>query len=139
MRRNEKGFTFIEIMVVIILIGLLATVMVPKIFRGMGGAKQSIARTKMTNIEAAIAQFHQDCGRLPYDSEGLEALLMPPDDVSDRWSGPYLKRSQLLDPWDRPYIYIEQGMQNIGSFDLISFGADGTEGGEGENTDIYND
>ncbi len=139
MRNKRKAFTFIEIMVVIILIGLLATIIAPKIFKGMGGAKQSIAKSKMAIIEGAIAEFHRDCGRLPSDSEGLEALLSAPEDVADKWNGPYIKKSQLLDPWNNPYIYVEQGTENVGSFDLISLGADGAAGGEGENADIYND
>ena len=139
MRRNEKGFTFIEIMVVIILIGLLATLVAPKIFKGMGKAKQNIARSKMAIIESAISQFHMDCGRIPYDTEGLEALLVAPEDVADKWNGPYVKKSELLDPWGNPYIYVEQGEHNVGSFDLVSLGADGQPGGDGDNADIYND
>jgi general secretion pathway protein G len=139
MRRNEKGFTFIEIMVVIILIGLLATLVAPKIFKGMGKAKHDIARSKMAIIESAISQFHMDCGRIPYDTEGLEALVVAPEDVAEKWNGPYLKKSEMLDPWGNPYIYVEQGEQNVGSFDIVSLGADGQPGGEGENADIYND
>ena len=139
MRRNEKGFTFIEIMVVIILIGLLATLVAPKIFKGMGKAKQNIARSKMAIIESAISQFHMDCGRIPYDTEGLEALLVAPEDVADKWNGPYVKKSELLDPWGNPYIYVEHGEHNVGSFDLVSLGADGQPGGDGDNADIYND
>jgi general secretion pathway protein G len=139
MRRNRTGFTFIEIMVVIILIGLLATLVAPKIFKGMGKAKASIARSKMAVVETALAQFHQDCGRLPTDAEQLDALLQAPEDVADKWNGPYIKKSELLDPWDNPYIYVEQGEHNVGSFDIVSLGADGQAGGDGENADIYND
>jgi general secretion pathway protein G len=65
--------------------------------------------------------------------------VIAPQDVEEKWNGPYLKRSEMLDPWERLYEYIEQGMINVGSYDLISLGADGVEGGEGENADIYND
>jgi general secretion pathway protein G len=139
MRRTRTAFTFIEIMVVIILIGLLATLVAPKIFKGMGKAKASIAKSKMAVIEGAIAQFHQDCGRLPTDAEQLDALLTPPEDVADKWGGPYLKKSELLDPWDNPYIYVEQGEHNVGSYDIVSLGADGQPGGEGDSADLYND
>jgi general secretion pathway protein G len=139
MRQFKKGFTFIEIMVVIILIGLLATLVAPKIFKGMGQAKVKIARSKMAVIENALSQFHLDCGRLPYDAEGLEALLVAPEDVTGKWNGPYLKKSEMLDPWDSPYIYVETGEHNVGSFDLVSMGADSAAGGEGDNADIYND
>jgi general secretion pathway protein G len=139
MNRERKGFTFIEIMVVIVLVGLLATLVAPRIFKGMGKAKASIARSKMAIIETALSEFHNDCGRLPTDAEGLEALLTPPQDLEGKWNGPYLKKSDLLDPWDNPYGYMEQGEHNVGSFDLISLGADGQPGGDGDNADIYND
>ena len=95
---------------------------------------------RMTGIQR-MAQFQYHCGRVPNDSEGLEALLEAPGDLEEKWNGPYLKKSDLLDPWENPYIYVEEGMYNPGSFDLISLGADGVEGGEEEteNEDIYND
>jgi general secretion pathway protein G len=105
----------------------------------MGEQKHKVARTKMANIESAILQFQLDCGRFPDDSLGLEELRTLPADLEEKWKGPYLKASQLLDPWDNPYIYIEEGEINPGSFDLISYGADGAEGGEGEDEDIYNE
>ena len=138
MKRRQRGFTIIE---------LLAVAMITRCwrylwfraFRGLGKAKHDIAKGKMAIIEQALAQFQYDCGRLPTASEGLEALVAAPRDVEEKWNGPYLKRSELLDPWNRPYEFIEQGMINVGSFDLISLGADGLEGGEGENADIVND
>ncbi len=139
MRRQRKGFTIIELLAVAMIIALLAVFVVPRAFRGLGKAKQDIAKGKMAIIEQALGRFQYDCGRLPTDSEGLEALISPPQDVEDQWQGPYLKRSELLDPWDNPYEYIEQGTINVGSYDLISFGADGIEGGDSENADILND
>ncbi|MEJ5260586.1 MAG: type II secretion system major pseudopilin GspG [Anaerohalosphaeraceae bacterium] len=139
MKRKRKAFTIIELLAVAMIIALLAVFVVPRAFRGLGKAKQDIARGKMAIIEQAIAQFQYDCGRLPTGSEGLEALLRAPRDVEDKWAGPYLKQSEILDPWGRPYLYIEPGTINVGSYDLISLGADGLEGGEGENADIIND
>lgn len=137
-RRRNKGFTIIELLAVAMIIALLAVFVVPRAFRGLGKAKHDIAKGKMAIIEQALGRFQYDCGRLPTDSEGLEALITPPQDVEEKWQGPYLKRSEMLDPWDRPYEYIEQGTINVGSYDLISLGADGIEGGEGENEDILN-
>jgi len=138
--RKRKAFTLVELLVVVVIISMLATILAPRMFKGLGKAKTDIARANMTNIENALAQFQFDCGRLPDESEGgLEALLIAPPDLEEKWNGAYLKRSQLMDPWDRMYIYISEGEYNPGSFDLVSFGADGQEGGEGENADIIND
>lgn len=138
MRRKRKGFTIVELIVVAVIIAMLAAFMVPKIGKRFGKAKHSIAKAKMGLIESALVTFQVDCGRFPYDDEGLEALLAPPSDLEEKWDGKYLKDSEILDPWENPYIYIEEGEINIGSYDLISLGADGEEGGEGENEDIFN-
>lgn len=138
-RRKKKAFTLVEVLVVIVLLALIASVYVPKMFSGMGKQKSIMAKAKMANIESAIITFYLDCERYPDESVGLEELITPPADLEEKWKGPYLKQSQLLDPWENPYIYIEQGEINPGSFDLISHGADKVEGGEGDDADIYND
>jgi len=139
MSEKRKAFTVAELLVVIVIISLLAVFVVPRMFKGLGKAKSKIARSKMAIIENAIVTFYGDCERLPSQDAGLQELLTAPADLEDKWNGPYLKRSALLDPWDNPYIYEEEGTVNVGSFDLISYGADGEEGGEGENEDIYNE
>jgi general secretion pathway protein G len=139
-RRRRKGFTLVELLVVVGIISLLATMLVPRFFKGLGQTKAKIARAKMTRVEQALNQFQLDCGRLPSDADGgLEALIVQPPDLEGKWNGPYCKRSELTDPWDNPYHYVQEGQQNVGSFDLVSFGADGQEGGEGDNADIVND
>jgi general secretion pathway protein G len=139
-KRRRKGFTLIELLVVILIISMLAGFVAPNILKRLGKAKADLARPRMAVIEGALQRFQLDCGRLPDESEGgLEALLVAPPDLEEKWSGPYLKRSQLLDPWDRPYRYFSEGEYNPGSFDLVSLGADGQEGGEGENADVVND
>ncbi|MEN6307133.1 MAG: type II secretion system major pseudopilin GspG [Anaerohalosphaeraceae bacterium] len=139
MRKSRKGFTIIELLAVATIIALLAVFVVPRAFKGLGKAKHDIAKGKIAIIEGAIAHFQLACGRLPADSEGLEALLIAPSDVQDRWDGPYLKKSDLLDPWDRLYYYMQQGTVNPSSYDIFSYGADGQEGGDGDNADIYNE
>jgi general secretion pathway protein G len=138
-RRSRTGFTLIELLVVIMIITLLGVFVAPPILKRVGKAKRDLAKPRMTIIESALQRYQLDCGRLPDDSEGLDALLVAPADLEGKWDGPYLKASQLLDPWGNRYVYMSQGQYNPGSFDLISYGADGQEGGEGDNADIVND
>lgn len=139
-RRSKKGFTLIELLVVILIISMLAGFVAPNVLKRLGKAKTDLARPRMTVIENAIKSFEFDCGRLPDESSGgLEELLTAPADLEEKWNGPYLKKSQLQDPWGNEYVYLSEGVVNVGSFDLISLGADGQEGGEGENADITND
>src|SRR4030042_2270419 len=136
---ERKAFTLVELLLVIFIISILAAFVAPRMFKGLGKAKADIALAKMAIIEDALARFYIDCGRYPDDSEGLEVLLVPPSDAEDKWNGPYLKRSELLDPWNNPYIYAAEGQYNPGSFDLISLGADGMDGGGGGTGDIANE
>jgi general secretion pathway protein G len=138
-KRKEKAFTLVELLVVVLIISLIATVISRRVIMGLGKAKRDIAKAKMATIESAIGVFYLECGRYPDESQGLSELLEMPADLEEKWRGPYLKQSDLLDPWDEPYIYIEEGVINPGSFDLISYAADGMEGGEGDDEDIYND
>ena len=138
-KQKRKAFTLIELLVVIIIIAMLAGFVAPKLMQRVGKAKKDLARPKMAIIESALERFGLDCGQYPDDSDGLDALLVAPAGLEEKWTGPYLKPSQLLDPWDNPYIYVSEGQINPGSYDLISLGADGTEGGEGDAEDIFND
>ena len=138
-KQKRKGFTLVELLVVIIILSLLAGFVAPKMLSRVGKAKKDLARPKMTVVEGALERFGLDCGQYPDDSMGLDALLSPPSGLEEKWGGPYLKASQLLDPWGNPYIYVAEGEINPGSFDLVSLGADGVEGGEGENEDIFNE
>ena len=136
MKKNKHGFTIVELLVVILIISMLAVFVAPRMFSSLGKAKADIARAKMANIESAIGLFYIHCGLYP---TGLEELIEAPDEFEEKWKGPYLKRSELLDPWENPYIYEEEGTVNPGSFDLISLGADGQLDGEGDNADIVNE
>ena len=135
-KQKRKAFTLIELLVVIIILSMLAAFTAPKLFKYVGKSKRDLAKPKLVLVEGAIERFALDCGQYP---EGLEALLVAPSGLEEKWTGAYLKASQLLDPWDNPIIYVAEGEINPGSFDLISLGADGTEGGEGDNEDIFNE
>jgi len=140
--RKRKAFTIVELLVVVLIISMLAAFVAPKLFTGIGRTKAQLSKAKMATIENAIGRFYMDCDRYPDDAEGLEVLLspVPPEGVEEgNWGGPYLKASDLEDLWKRPYIYVAEGEINPGSFDLISLGQDGMDGGEGDNADIYND
>ena len=135
-KQKRKAFTLIELLVVIVIISLLAGLVAPRMFKSVIKAKVDLAKPKMTIIESAIERYSLDCGGYP---DSLEDLLTAPAGLEDKWNGPYLKASHLYDPWENPYIYVPDGVANPGSYDLISLGADGVEGGEGDNQDIYND
>lgn len=138
--RRQKGFTLIELLTVVLIIGMLAAFVVPRMFKGLGKAKHDIAKSKMAILEQGLARFMYDCGRFPTDSEGLESLVMMPDELDGKWNGRYCKQSDLLDPWSNQYLYYE-GSGELGDkeYELVSLGADGVEGGEGDNEDITND
>jgi general secretion pathway protein G len=139
-RRNQKrrAFTLVELMVVIVVIAMVMALVGTNVMKRFSRAKAELAKPKIALVEQAINQFAVDVGRLPDDSEGLDVLVDNPGEL-EGWNGRYLKPSQLLDPWGRPLIYVAEGQVNPGSFDLISLGADGQEGGEGDNADVYND
>ncbi|PIV24581.1 MAG: type II secretion system protein GspG [Deltaproteobacteria bacterium CG03_land_8_20_14_0_80_45_14] len=132
-RPGERGFTLIEIMIVVIIIGLLAALVAPKLFGKLTMAKQKSAKAQIELFGAALDAFRLDTGRYPATEEGLKALREKPSGA-ENWDGPYLPKEIPLDPWGKPYVYKSPGEH--GEYDLISFGLDGVEGGEGENQDI---
>ena len=141
MERKRKGFTIIELLVVVLIITMLVVFVAPRMFKGLGKTKRDIARSKMAIIESALGNFYLDCGRYPTTDEGLEVLIEVPAELEEKWNGPYLKQSHLEDPWKNLYIYEEEGTINVGSFDIISYGSDGEPGGEegSEDEDIFNE
>lgn len=131
--RRETGFTLIEILVVVIIIGLLAALVGPRLFGKVSVAKQKAAKAQIELFGTALDALRLDVGKYPTTEEGLKALREKPSGM-DGWKGPYLPKEIPLDPWGKPYVYKCPGEH--GDYDLISLGLDGAEGGEGENQDI---
>jgi general secretion pathway protein G len=130
----QRGITLIELMVVMIILGLLAALVAPKMFSNVGKAKLSAARAQIELFGTALDSFRLDVGRYPTSSEGLEALLTQVSGV-DEWNGPYLKKIEIpKDPWGIQYHYESPGSHS--DYDLYSYGADNAQGGDGENKDI---
>jgi general secretion pathway protein G len=130
---GERGFTFFEILVVVTIIGLLAALVGPRLWGKISGAKQSAAKAQIELFGTALDAFRLDLGRYPTTEEGLKALREKPSGA-DNWQGPYLPKEIPVDPWKKTYAYRSPGEH--GDYDIISYGADGVEGGDGENMDV---
>jgi general secretion pathway protein G len=129
---DRKGFTLVELIVVMVILGMLAALVFPKLIPKVGKGKQSAAKTQIELLGQALDQFRLDTGRYPTTSEGLDALLNDPG--ANNWDGPYLKKAVPNDPWGKPYHYESPGSHS--DYDIVAFGADGSPGGEGEAADI---
>jgi general secretion pathway protein G len=134
-RAGSTGFTLVELLVVLAILTLLAGIVGPRVLGQLGGAKSKTAAVQIADIDKALELFKLDVGRFPTTEEGLEALTTRPPTVSLGWAGPYLKGAVPLDPWGRPYRY---QLAPNGAVEILSLGADGVPGGEGENADIRN-
>ena len=138
-QRRTRGFTLIELMVVIAILGILAGLVLPRFMGRTEEAKKTKARLQIENLESALKLYKLDTGAYPSTDQGLEALVQKPAAglVPKNWrEGGYLEKSKVPeDPWGRPYVYLSPGVKNK-DFDLKSLGADGEDGGEGESADI---
>jgi len=135
---SRPGFTLIEILVVIVVISLLAALVAPNVFRHVGTAKDAAAKSQIEMLGAALDAYRLDNGRYPTTEQGLEALWTEPtlEPRATNWRGPYTRKAIPLDPWNNPYVYVSPGQLNRMGYDLMSYGADGVVGGEGEDADI---
>jgi general secretion pathway protein G len=138
MRRVHRGFTLIEMLVTIAIIAILAALVAPSVFRNVGDAKVTAARSQIETLALALDAYRLDNDAYPETAQGLAALRTVPVNgaVPRNWRGPYLRRTVPLDPWARPYEYRSPGTANPQSYDLYTLGRDGKAGGEGEDADI---
>ncbi|HSQ04218.1 MAG TPA: type II secretion system major pseudopilin GspG [Burkholderiales bacterium] len=130
-----SGFTLLELLVVMVIIGLLAGYVGPRYFSQVGKSEMKVARAQLDALEKALDQYRLDTGRYPSSEQGLTALMQRPSN-EPRWAGPYLKKQVPPDPWGRAYVYRAPGEH--GEFDLYSYGKDGQPGGNAEAADITN-
>ncbi len=134
LNNKNAGFTLLELLVVMVIIGLLAGYVGPKCFNKLGESQVKAAQSQMSAFSKALDVYRLDNGAYPDQQSGLAALIEAPQADSAKWKGPYLKKTIPNDPWDNPYIYRVPGEQS--EYDLISYGADGRAGGTGDNADI---
>ncbi len=133
--RLRRGFTLLELLVVMVIIGLLAAYVGPKYFSQVGKSEVKTTRAQIVGFEKALQQYRLDVGTLPSTEQGLQALLAKPSNVN-KWDGPYLEKALPADPWGNAYLYVAPGEH--GEFDISSTGRDGRPGGDGLDADITN-
>lgn len=133
--RHARGFTLLELLVVMVIIGLLAAYVGPKYFSQIGKSEVKTVKAQIVGFEKALQQYRLDTGRFPSTEQGLTALQARPANVA-KWDGPYLEKALPMDPWGRAYVYVSPGEH--GDFDISSTGRDGRPGGDGVDADITN-
>ena len=134
-RKRQSGFTLMELLVVLAILGLLMALVGPNVMRQLGGAKTKTAGIQIKDLEQALEMYKLDVGRYPSSQEGLESLVRKPSNATG-WNGPYLKSDVPMDPWNREYHYKYPGER--AEVDIYTYGANGSPGGDGEDTDVGN-
>ena len=131
---EEAGFTLLELLVVMVIIGLLAAYVGPRYFAQIGRSERTTAKSQIEGFAHALDAYRLDVGHYPATEQGLNALFTRPAD-EPKWNGPYLQKNPPADPWGHPYAYRSPGQGGV-DFDLLSYGKDGQPGGDGENADL---
>jgi general secretion pathway protein G len=133
-----EGFTLLELLVVVMILGILVGLVGPKYFSHVGKSEIQVARAQIDSLEKALEAYRLDMGSLPSSTDGLESLVAKPSSTNSKnWRGPYLRRAIPLDPWGNAYIYRSPGAKF--EFEIISLGKDGKSGGDGDNADLSSD
>jgi general secretion pathway protein G len=134
--KAEQGFTLVELLVVLVILVLLASVIGPRVISYLGSSRSKTSQIQIESLTTALELFHIDVGRYPTATEGLESLVKVAGTIPG-WNGPYLRKNDVpVDPWGKPYVYASPGKEK--AFDLMTLGRDGKEGGTGEDADIRN-
>jgi general secretion pathway protein G len=131
--KKEQGFTLIELLIVMVILGLLAALVGPRMFGKVGSSKQKAAKAQIALFETTLDTYRLDVGKYPTTPQGFQALRVKPEGV-ENWDGPYLAKEVPVDPWGHSYVYECPGQH--GDYDIISLGADGSPGGDGEDKDV---
>ena len=132
--KKDRGFSLIELLVVLVILGLLGGLVGPRLFTKVDASKVDTADTQVRMLKAALQTYRLDVGSFPTTEQGLNALVANPGNAK-KWQGPYLEEELPLDPWDNPYVYLDTA-ENFQGFALYSRGADGVDGGEGLDADV---
>lgn len=132
---RSRGFTLLELLVVVVVIGLLAGFVAPRYFSQVGKSEVQVARAQIDAFEKALDLYRLDVRRYPSTEQGLQSLVSAPAGDA-QWKGPYLKKAVPVDPWGRPYVYRSPGAK--GDYEIVSYGRDGKPGGSGEDADVSN-
>ncbi len=133
--RTQRGFTLLELLVVMVIIGLLVGIVGPGVLRNIGKSEVKATKAQIDSLGKALDQYRLDTGHYPTTEQGLNALVIKPANEA-KWEGPYLVKTVPLDPWSHPYVYKSPGEH--GDYDLLSYGKDGQPGGSGESADLTN-
>jgi general secretion pathway protein G len=135
-QHQDAGYTLLELLVVLAIIGLLVAITAPQVMKILGGAKSDAAKLQIESLSQSLDFYQLDMGSYPTTAQGLQALLVQPAGV-DNWRGPYVRKDRnLLDPWGKPFVYTSPG--KTGAYDLTTLGRDGKTGGEGDDADVSN-
>jgi general secretion pathway protein G len=134
---GQRGFTLLELLVVLVIIGLLAGIVGPRLFANVDKSKVTTAKAQINVLSKAVEQLRLDIGRYPSAQEGLTLLTSPPADGTPGWNGPYLSKAVPLDPWGKPYHYIYPGTRNP-DYDIVSDGAEKQPAGANANAELHN-